>query len=53
VDVDSRELLAIEASYSRRSLNAITFLNKALKMYINKPLVIVDRGMVSMGSREA
>jgi putative transposase len=35
VDVDSRELLALEASYGRSSLNA-------LKMCTNKPLV--DKG---------
>ena len=39
VDVDSRELLALEASYGRSSLNALTFLKKALKMCTNKPLV--------------
>jgi putative transposase len=44
VDVDSRELLALEASYGRSSLNALTFLKKALKMCTNKPLVIVDKG---------
>ena len=35
VDVDSRELLALEASYGRSSLNALAF----LKMCTNKPLV--------------
>jgi transposase-like protein len=30
VDVDSRELLALEASYGRSSINALTFLKKAL-----------------------
>jgi transposase-like protein len=44
VDVDSRELLALEASYGRSSLNALSFLKKALRMCTNKPLVIVDRG---------
>jgi transposase-like protein len=44
VDVDSKELLALEASYGRSNLNALTFLKKALKMCTNKPLVIVDRG---------
>jgi putative transposase len=39
VDVDSKELLALEASYGRSSLNALSFL-----MCINKPLVIVDKG---------
>jgi putative transposase len=44
VDVDSKELLALEASYGRSSLNALSFLKKALKMCTNKPLVIVDKG---------
>ena len=44
VDVDSGELLALEASYGRSCLNALIFLRKALKICINKPLVIVDRG---------
>jgi putative transposase len=44
VDVDSKELLALEASYDRSSLNALAFLKKALRMCTNKPLVIVDRG---------
>jgi putative transposase len=43
VDVDSRELLVLEASYGRSSLNALAFLKKALRMCTNKPLVIVDR----------
>jgi transposase-like protein len=42
--VDSKELLALEASYGRSSLNVLSFLKKALGMYTNKPLVIVDRG---------
>jgi putative transposase len=44
VDVDSKELLALEASYGGSSLNALSFLKKALRMCTNKPLVIVDRG---------
>jgi len=44
VDVDSKELLALEASYGRSSLNALSFLKKALRMCINKPLVLVDGG---------
>jgi transposase-like protein len=44
VDVDSKELLALEASYGRSSLDALAFLKKALRMCTNKPLVIVDRG---------
>jgi len=45
VDVDSKELLALEASYGRGSLNALAFLKKALKMCTNKPLALVDRGL--------
>jgi transposase-like protein len=44
VDVDSRELLALEASYGRSSLNAPSFLKKALRMCTDKPLVLVDKG---------
>jgi transposase-like protein len=44
VNVDSKELLALEVSYGRSSLNALSFLKKALRMCTNKPLVIVDRG---------
>jgi transposase-like protein len=44
VDVDSKKLPALEASYGRSSLNALSFLKKALKMCTNKPLVIVDEG---------
>jgi putative transposase len=44
VDIDSKELLALEASYGRSSLNALVFLRKALRMCTNKPLVLVDRG---------
>ena len=44
VDVDSEELLALDVSYGRSCLNAITLLEKALKLCSNKPLVIVDRG---------
>ncbi|MCL7389982.1 MAG: hypothetical protein LZ173_08670, partial [Thaumarchaeota archaeon] len=44
VDVDSKELLALEASYGRSSLNAFLRNVRASKMCINKPLVIVDRG---------
>jgi len=36
VDVDSGELLALEASYGRSCLYAITFLKKALKLCINR-----------------
>ena len=43
VDVDSGELLALEALYGRSCLNTLIFLGKTLKMCINKPLVIIDR----------
>ena len=36
--------MALEASYGRSCLDALTFLKKALKMCTNKPLVIVDKG---------
>jgi transposase-like protein len=39
VDIDSGELLALEASYGKSCLNALIFLKK----YLNKPKVIVDR----------
>jgi len=44
VDVDSKELLALEASYGRGCLNASLFLKKAFKLCINKPKVVVDKG---------
>jgi len=43
VDVDSGELLALEASYGRSCLNALLFLKKALKICIDKPIVIVGK----------
>ena len=36
-------MLALDVSYGRSCLNAITLLEKALKLCSNKPLVIVDR----------
>jgi transposase-like protein len=44
IDVDSRELLALETSYSRSSLNTPSFLRAALRMCTNKPLVVLDKG---------
>ena len=44
IDVESRELLAIYASYQRSSLNSYVFLRKVLKACTNKPLVLVDKG---------
>jgi len=44
LDVDSRELLALEASYCRSCLNTLKFIKKLLKLCTNKPKIIVDRG---------
>ncbi|MEM1769139.1 MAG: hypothetical protein QXU63_01965 [Nitrososphaerota archaeon] len=44
LDVDSRELLALEASYCRSCLNALKFIKKVLKFYTNKSKIMVDRG---------
>jgi len=43
VDVDSGEILAIYASWSRNMLIALKFLRIVLDRCINKPLIIVDR----------
>jgi len=42
VNVDSGELIALEASYERSCLNALIFLKKALKLCINRPMIVVD-----------
>jgi transposase-like protein len=44
IDVDTRELLAVCASYQRSSLNSYIFLRKVLKACTNKPLILVDKG---------
>jgi len=44
IDVDTRELLAVCASYQRSSLNSYMFLRKVLKACANRPLILVDRG---------
>jgi transposase-like protein len=44
VDVDSGEILAIYASWSRNILIAMKFLRIVLDRCINKPLIVVDRG---------
>jgi transposase-like protein len=41
IDVDSREVLAVEASWQRSSMSAEHFLRRAC---LNKPLICVDRG---------
>ena len=44
VDVDSKKLLTLEASYCRSCLNTLKFIKKVLKLCLNKPKIIVDRG---------
>jgi putative transposase len=44
VDVDSGEILAVYASRGRNILIAMKFLRMVLGRYVNKPLIIVDRG---------
>jgi transposase-like protein len=44
VDVDSGEILAIYASWSRNMLIALKFLRMVLGRCVNKPLIVVDRG---------
>jgi transposase-like protein len=42
VDVDSGEILAIYASWSRNMLTALKFLRMVLGRCVNKPLIVVD-----------
>jgi len=44
LDVDSGEVLAVYASWSRNILIAMKFVRMVLDRCLNKPLVIVDRG---------
>jgi transposase-like protein len=44
VDVDSREILAVYASYSRNIITAMKFIRMVLFRCLSKPLIIVDRG---------
>jgi len=44
VDVDSREVLAVDVSWQRSSMNAEHVLKKALRSCLNKPLILVDKG---------
>jgi putative transposase len=48
VDVDSREILAIYASWSRNMLIALKFLRMVLGRCINKPLIVVV-GVLGIG----
>jgi len=44
VDVDSGEILAVYASWSRNMIVAMKFIRIVLDRCLNKPLIIVDRG---------
>jgi len=44
IDVKTKELLAIRASWQRSILDADLFLKQVLKACVNKPLILVDRG---------
>ncbi|NIQ04615.1 MAG: IS6 family transposase [Candidatus Korarchaeota archaeon] len=44
IDVDSREVLAVDASWQRSIMNAEHVLKKALRSCLNKPLILVDKG---------
>ena len=44
IDVESRELLAIYASYQRSSINALIFVKTVLATCEGKPVVLVDGG---------
>ena len=44
IDVDSREVLAADASWQRSTINAEHILKKALRPRLNKPLILVDKG---------
>ncbi len=45
IDVDSREVLAVDASWQRSIMNAEHVLKKALRLCQNKPLILVDKGL--------
>jgi putative transposase len=44
IDVDTKELLAVYASYYRSHINTLVFLRKVLRTCTNKPVVLVDGG---------
>ena len=44
IDTDTRELLAVYASYYRSSINTIVFLKRVLETCTNKPVILVDGG---------
>jgi transposase-like protein len=43
-DVDTKEVLAFRASFTKSSLNAEIFLKQVLEYCENKPLFLVDKG---------
>jgi len=44
IDTDTKELLAVYASYQRSSINAMVFVKMVLETCTNKPVVLVDGG---------
>ncbi|MFP3283101.1 MAG: DDE-type integrase/transposase/recombinase [Nitrososphaeria archaeon] len=44
IDVDTGELLAIKASWSRSSMDALLFLSRVLGARTNKPVFVVEGG---------
>ena len=43
IDVDSREVLAVDASWHRSTMNSEHVLKKSLRLCLNKPLILVDK----------
>ena len=43
-NVDSREVLAADASWQRSTMNGEHILKEALRPCLNKPLILVDKG---------
>ena len=46
MDVDTGELLAIKATWSRSSMDALLFLGRVLEACTNKPVFVVEGGPV-------
>ncbi|MEM2178746.1 MAG: DDE-type integrase/transposase/recombinase [Candidatus Methanomethylicaceae archaeon] len=44
IDINSKEILVLEARYGRSCIDALIFLRKVLKLCKNKPKIIVDKG---------
>src|SRR5579885_2363224 len=44
IDPDTKELLAVYASYQRSSINAMLFVRMVMNTCTNKPVVLVDGG---------